>query len=68
MRLESNQSMGEVVNLRTQRKRRARAEKEAQAARNRVRHGLPKAARNEADREAESIRREHDGKRLDEED
>jgi hypothetical protein len=43
--------MGEVVNLRQARKRKARAEREETAAGNRALHGRSKAAR-EADRKA----------------
>ena len=59
---------GEVVNLRMARKRRARADKEASAQENRVRHGrtgAQKAAdRAERDRQA----RLQDGRLLDRED
>ncbi len=56
--------MGEVVNLRTIRKRLRRAEQERAAAANRLRHGQGKAERQET--ALETARREHvlDGARL----
>jgi len=62
------QDMGEIINLREQRKHRRRAEKEAQAAANRVRHGRSKADRNAGGKEKDSVRRDLDGKRLDPDD
>lgn len=55
---------GDVVNLRSYRKRRERAGREAEAAENRVRHGRTKAERrlDEARRDADD--RLHDGRRL----
>lgn len=57
--------MGELVNLNRVRKNRARAERAAQAAENRIRYGLPKAetererlAREREDRAHEGHKRE----------
>jgi hypothetical protein len=57
--------MGEVVNLRQARKAKARDEKEAKAAENRVAFGRPKKAKTlaEARRTLETAR--HEGHRLD---
>ena len=51
--------MGEVVNLRRQRKRAAREREAAEAAGNRVLHG-----RSKAEREVEAARRDLDERRL----
>lgn len=56
--------MAEIVNLRSARKRRQREDAEAEAAANRVRHGLPKAARAVAGIETERAARDLDGHRL----
>ncbi|TKT80120.1 DUF4169 family protein [Aquamicrobium sp. LC103] len=45
--------MAEILNLRMARKRRARADKEREADRNRILHGLPKAERKAASTERE---------------
>ena len=57
--------MSEIVNLRQAKKRRARAEKEAQAAANRATFGRTKAERKQ--RAAEQAKAEYDldGKKLD---
>ncbi len=57
--------MTEIVNLRQAKKRRVRAEKEAQAAANRTRFGRTKAERKKATAEEARARRELDGKKLD---
>ena len=51
--------MGEIVNLRRERKRAARAKAAVDAEQNRVAHGLPKA-----EREANAARRELTERRL----
>jgi hypothetical protein len=58
--------MGDVVNLNRFRKEKDREAAAKQAAENRVRHGMPKAARQKARREAEKARKLLDEKRLDE--
>ena len=56
--------MGRVLSLRTARKRRARATREAEAQENRVRHGRT-AAQKAAERvEHDRASRSHDGHRL----
>lgn len=57
--------MSEIVNLRQAKKRRARAEKEAKAAANRVEFGRTKAERRKSGAERAKAEREHDGKKLD---
>ncbi len=57
--------MTEIVNLRQAKKRRVRAEKEAQAAANCTRFGRTKAERKKATAEEARARRELDGKKLD---
>jgi hypothetical protein len=54
---------GEVVNLRMARKRRARAEKDATAERNRFEHGRSKAERELARARNEKTTRDHDASR-----
>jgi hypothetical protein len=54
----------EIVNLRRARKGRARVEKEAQAASNRVAFGTPRALRNAAELEQARADRALAGKRL----
>ncbi|MEQ8479573.1 MAG: DUF4169 family protein [Hoeflea sp.] len=54
---------GEVVNLRMARKRRARAEKNATAERNRFEHGRSKAERELARARNEKTTRDHDASR-----
>lgn len=56
--------MGEVVNLNQYRKERARARKRQRASRNRIRHGLSKAERDEARVIDERRNKELEGKRL----
>ena len=58
-------SMAEIVNLRRRRKANNRAQKEAQAAENRVRHGRPKAETSAQRREKAHSERKIDGKKLD---
>lgn len=57
--------MAELVNLRQQRKARARAAKEEAAARNRALHGRSKAERQRDSKSAEAVRRHLDAHRLD---
>ena len=57
--------MGEVINLREARKRKARAEKETEAARNRRRHGLPKSEKRLLEAEREKRARDLEDKRRD---
>jgi len=57
--------MAEIVNLRRARKRKARVEKEAQAAENRVRFGRRRAAKRQSDLERERVARDLDGKKRD---
>lgn len=56
--------MGEVVNLRTARKRKARAEKAQIADENRVRFGRGREARERQQAADDLDRRRHDGHRL----
>ena len=60
--------MAEIINLRQERKRRARAAKAEKAAQNRVTHGLSKPTRETAQREQERDSKHHQGKRLDRDD
>ena len=60
--------MGEIVNLRGARKRRAREKEEAAAAANRVAFGAPKAAKATARAERERLKRRLDELRLDDRD
>ncbi|MEX0921899.1 MAG: DUF4169 family protein [Rhodovibrionaceae bacterium] len=60
--------MTKVVNLRQARKARARQEKAAKAADNRVRFGRSKAERRESALESEAAVRSHDGHRLERDD
>lgn len=53
--------MAEIINLRRQRKARARVERAAEAATNRVRHGLTKAERTRRGAEVERDRSRLDG-------
>jgi len=55
--------MSEIVNLRQARKRKARADREAEAAANRARHGLSKAERTAAAAEKSNIAKTLDGAR-----
>ena len=55
--------MSTPVNLNKARKARARADRKAQADRNAVLHGLPKAERHRAKAEAERVTRLHEGTR-----
>ncbi|ESR27307.1 DUF4169 family protein [Lutibaculum baratangense] len=56
--------MSDIVNLRQARKARARAEKEKQAADNRLRFGMTKAERQAAERQRSSLDRHVEGHRL----
>lgn len=56
--------MNEIINLRQAKKRRARAEKEAQAAANRVKFGRAKGVRKKAEIEESKAARELAGKKL----
>jgi len=55
--------MGDIVNLNRYRKAQARAEREKQAAENRVRFGRPKAETTAQRREQERTQRDLDGKK-----
>lgn len=55
--------MGEVINLRQERKRRMRLEKEAQASCNRAKTGKSKIDAERARMEAERLARDLDGKK-----
>jgi len=57
--------MAEIVNLRQARKRKKRADKEAQAAESRVRHGRTKAESGHQAKERDKSEKTLDGKRLD---
>jgi hypothetical protein len=57
--------MGDLVNLNKARKQRERVKAKAQAAENRIRFGQDKGTREQARREAERIRQELDGRKLD---
>jgi len=57
--------MGDVVNLRTARKARARLDATAEAAANRARHGRTAAEKNRDRTEAERLARAVDGAKLD---
>jgi Domain of unknown function (DUF4169) len=57
--------MGETVNLRQWKKRRARSADGAAAAQNRILHGLPKALKQELRTDAAKSAALLDGKRLD---
>jgi hypothetical protein len=57
--------MSEIVNLRQAKKRRARAEKDAKAAANRVAFGRTKAERRKTSAERAKDKRDLDGKKLD---
>ncbi len=59
--------MGEVVNLRQARKRKARAERERSAEANRLKHGQPKAQKERTRLEEDRARRTHDAHRRDDE-
>jgi len=55
---------GNIINLRTYRKRKERAGREAEAAENRTRHGRTKVERRFEDSRQENIDRTHDGRRI----
>jgi hypothetical protein len=57
--------MSEIVNLRQAKKRRARTEKDAKAAANRVAFGRTKAERQKTSAERVKDKRDLDGKKLD---
>lgn len=57
--------MGEVINLKQARKRLARAQREAEAAASRARHGRTAAEKQAEARQAERLRAAQDGARLD---
>ncbi len=57
--------MAEIVNLRRARKGKARAEKEARAAGNRVRFGRTKAEKRQSEAERTHTGKSLDGKKLD---
>lgn len=57
--------MAEIVNLRRARKARGRAQKEAQAAENRLRFGASAAERRTGERERDKAERHLDGHRRD---
>jgi uncharacterized membrane protein YqiK len=58
--------MAEIVNLRTARKQKARAEKATQAEQNRITHGRTKAEKLRSKAEAELAAKRLDGHKLDE--
>ncbi len=57
--------MAEIVNLRRARKGKARAEKDARAADNRVRFGRTKAEKSESEIESRRVEQKLDGKKID---
>ncbi len=57
--------MAEIVNLRRARKGKARLEKDARAADNRVRFGRTKAEKRESEAESRRADQELDGKKID---
>jgi len=57
--------MAEILNLNRARKAKAKQDDKVQAAANRARHGRSKAEREAERKEAERIRREIDGSKLD---
>lgn len=57
--------MTEIISLNKARKAQAKRQKEAQAAANRVKFGQNKAQREDAQKTAERIAREFDGKKID---
>ncbi|MEQ8815009.1 MAG: DUF4169 family protein [Thalassobaculum sp.] len=59
---------GNIVNLRTWRKRKERADREAEAAENRTRHGRSKVERRFEDARREVADRQHDGRLIETED
>lgn len=59
---------GNIVNLRAFRKRKERADRAAEAAENRSRHGRSKVERRFEDARRETMDRVHDGRRLDPDD
>jgi hypothetical protein len=62
--VEASAAMVEIVNLRTARKRAKRLRDAEHAAKARVSHGIPKAARALARSEQEKVRRELDEHRI----
>jgi hypothetical protein len=60
-----SEEMGEVVNLRTMRKKAAKRAAESRAAENRLAHGRSKAERERDAARSEKIRRELDSHRID---
>lgn len=56
--------MGEIVNLKRVRKAKAKAEREAQAAENRVRFGLTKEEKKKLAAEEDAARRHLDGHKV----
>jgi hypothetical protein len=63
-RFEVHNPVSEIVNLNQFRKKRRKTKKETQAAENRVKFGRTKAQRQIADKSAESLRRNLNGKQL----
>ena len=59
--------MAEVINLRAMRKRKARSEKDREAATNRVRFGRHASEKRRESAETERAAREHAGKKIDRE-
>lgn len=64
--MKKSNAVGDIVNLNKARKAKGREQKAAQAAANRTLHGMSKAEREKAAKEAKRIRREIDGKKLEE--
>ncbi|WP_420563306.1 DUF4169 family protein [Thalassobaculum sp.] len=59
---------GKIVNLRTERKRRDRADAAEKAAQNRALHGRTKTERRHEEARRDAAQRAHDGRRIDPED
>lgn len=59
---------GKIVNLRTERKRRGRADAAGTAARNRALHGRTKTERQHEEARREAADRAHDGRKVEPED
>lgn len=57
--------MGEIVNLNRARKAKAKCEREAQAAQNRITYGLTKAEKQKRRAEEQATRQQLDGHKLD---
>jgi hypothetical protein len=60
--------MADIINLRKARKAKARAEKEAEAAENRAKHGRPKEERSQSEAAKDLLDRKLDAHRRDDDD